>query len=434
MISLTLRAAWIQLRQRWLVAALLVFFFAVYGQYVFKIRHSEHGMRSAFLRWKTQLADLDDGVNVWEKYAYPNPPIMAILLKPLLQLPPTLGASLWFGCKAILALAAILGVLALLDSAERPFPLWGKALAVLLCLRPIEGDLVHGNVNLLILFLVVASLYAFCHGRDGLAGLLLGLSIACKLTPALFLAYLLWKRAWTALLATAGSLILFVLVIPSLAYGWTNNLDYLQSWRRQMIAPYATGVVTSEHKNQSLPGLLHRLLSDEASFSEYVGDHKVILETHNFVSWDREVVQGITVACMAGFALLAMACCPSSSEPRSRLQLLAEWSVVVLGMLLFCERTWKHHCVTLLLPFGVIAYCLSAPCFSRGTRWYLGATLVLAALLMFSTSTGIFDQSIDVHDRIGKLAQVYGAYVWAFLLLVGAMFVILRKCPSEPEA
>ena len=150
-----------------------------------------------------------------------------------MSLSPTLGASLWFGCKALLALAAILGILALLDSPERKFPLWGKALAVLLALRPIEGDLVHGNVNLLILFLVVATLFAFCQRRDALAGLLLSLGIACKLTPALFLPYLIWKRAWKTLIAASAGLIVFVLVIPAIAFGWSNNLDYLQSWHRQ---------------------------------------------------------------------------------------------------------------------------------------------------------------------------------------------------------
>src|SRR5439155_18524660 len=133
----------------------------------------------AFLRWRTQLRDLDDGVNVWEKHAYPNPPIMALILQPFMRLSPTLGATLWFAAKALMALASILGVLALLDSPEHPFPAWGKVLAVVMSLRPIEGDLVHGNVNLLILFLVVASLTAFCQRRDGLAGLLLGLGIAC---------------------------------------------------------------------------------------------------------------------------------------------------------------------------------------------------------------------------------------------------------------
>ena len=431
MINATMRARWDSMRQHWLTVALVFVFAVIYTQYALKLQHSEHGMRSAFLRWKTQLEDLDDGVNVWDKYAYPNPPIMALILKPFLRLPPTLGASLWFGCKALLAFAAILGVLSLLDSPERPFPTWGKALAVLLCLRPIEGDLVHGNVNLLILFFVVASLIAFCQRRDALAGLLLGLSIACKLTPALFIPYLLWKRAWKTLFAAGAGLIVFVLVIPAIAFGWSNNLDYLQSWHRQMVAPYAAGVVSSEHKNQSLPGLLHRMLCDEASFSEYLGDQKIVLETHNVASLDRHIVQGIVVGCMAVFALLAMGFCRASSDQRSRLQLAAEFSVVVLGMLLCCERTWKHHCVTLLLPFAVTAYSLSATAFSASIRWYLGATLGVVALLMLSTTTGIFDQNIDAHDRVGKLAQVYGAYVWAFLLLLAGTFVILKGKPRR---
>ncbi len=415
----------IDISQRWIGLALVLFFTVIYAQYALKMTHSESGMRSAFLRWRTQLEDLDTGINVWDKYAYPNPPIMALILKPFLQLPPPLGASLWFGCKAILTLAAVLGILSLLDTPERPFPLWGKALAVLMSLRPIEGDLVHGNINLLILFLILAALCAFCRGRDALAGLLLGLGIACKLTPALFLLYLAWKRAWTALIASAISLISFVLLLPAIAFGWNNNLDYLQSWHRQMVAPYAAGIVTSEHQNQSLPGLLHRMLSDEASFSDYDGDRKIVLETHNIVSWDRHIVQGITIGCMGLFALLGMGFCRTSLDDRPRLQLMAEWSIVVLGMLLFCERTWKHHGVTLLLPFCAIAYCLSTPRWSRGTRWYLGATLVLAALLMLSTSTGVYDQHVDTPDRLGKLAQVYGAYGWAFLLLLASMFVIL---------
>jgi alpha-1,2-mannosyltransferase len=444
MLGAMIHGGWHQLRQRSLVVALVLFFSAIYTQYALKIKHSDHGMRSAFLRWKTQLEDLDHGVNVWEKYAYPNPPIMALVLRPFLQLAPTLGSSLWFCCKAALALASILGVLSLLDFPERPFPAWGKTLAVVMSLRPVEGDLVHGNVNLLILFLLVASLWAFCRRRDGLAGLLMGLSIACKLTPALFLLYFLWKGAWKTLCAAAVSMIAFVLFLPAVAFGWSSNLDYLRSWHHQMVAPYAAGIVTSEHKNQSLPGLLHRMLSEEASFSDYEGDRKVVLETHNLACWERDTVQAIIIACMALFALLAMGFCRASIEKRPPLQLLAEFSVIVLGMLLFCERTWKHHCVTLLLPFSVLAYCVSAPLFSRGFRWYLGITLTFVALLMLSTSTGIYDQHIDVQDRFGKLAQVYGAYVWAFLLLLASTFVISWANPesgskldghqSEPEA
>lgn len=195
-----------------------------------------------------------------------------------------------------------------------------------------------------------------------------------------------------------------------------------------MVAPYAAGVVTSEHKNQSLPGVLHRLLREEPSFSDYVGDEKVVLETHNLVSWDAAAVRGIVIGCMILFSLLAMRYCRTSFIERPHLQMLAEFSVVVLGMLLFCERTWKHHCVTLLLPFGVLAYGVSTPLFTQPMRWYLASTLALVALLMLSTSTGAFAGQ----ERFGKLAQVYGAYVWAFFLLLAGMCVVLRKTnPGE---
>ena len=95
-------------------------------------------------------------------------------------------------------------------------------------------------------------------------------------------------------------------------------------------------------------------------------------------------------------------------------------------MLLFSERTWKHHCVTLLLPFVVICFGLSSSTLPRSLRVYFGATLGLVGLLMLSTSTGVFAG----WDRAGKLAQVYGAYVWTCVLLTAALAVILRQ-PDE---
>jgi hypothetical protein len=92
-------------------------------------------------------------------------------------------------------------------------------------------------------------------------------------------------------------------------------------------------------------------------------------------------------------------------------------------MLLFSERTWKHHCVTLLLPFSVLVYYLA--CCNPGPRMkkYVIITLAAAALCMAATSTG-WSSSLE---RIGKLTQVYGAYVWANLALTVALVVVLRQ-------
>ena len=57
---------------------------------------------------------------------------------------------------------------------------------------------------------LAGALYAFHQGRDLTAGIVLALAICCKLTPALFVPYFLWKRAWRTLAGTALGLMLFV--------------------------------------------------------------------------------------------------------------------------------------------------------------------------------------------------------------------------------
>src|SRR5262249_50257771 len=176
----------------------------------------------------------------------------AELVSPVLELQPPAVSLGWFWLKVLMALLALAGAFRLAEEAGRPFPAWGKALAVVLALRPIAGDLTHGNVNLFILFLVVAGLYAFRRGRDFLAGLLLALAIACKVTPALFVPYFLWNRAWKTLAGCAAGLVLFLGVVPAAFLGPARNAELLHGWVRQMITPFVVqGEVTTEHNNQS---------------------------------------------------------------------------------------------------------------------------------------------------------------------------------------
>jgi hypothetical protein len=108
--------------------------------------------------------------------------------------------------------------------------------------------------------------------------------------------------------------------------------------------------------------------------------------------------------------------------------LAAEFSLVILGMLLFSERTWKHHCVTLVLPFAVILYYLAVERPKTRRRLFLIGILVAVAILIGSTSTNGVS---TWWDRSAKLAQVYGAYVWAYLLLILALVILLRRGSVE---
>src|SRR5206468_6209597 len=134
-------------------------------------------------------------------------------------------------------------------------------------------------------------------------------------------------------------------------------------------------------------------------------------EYHNFVDLDPAAARWLLKGC--GILFLAAACwtCRTPTSPRESWRLAAEFSVVILGMLLFSERTWKHHCVTLLLPFGVLSYYLAAERPNRWLRTYLLLSLLAVFLLMSLTSTTL----IPLVDA--KMAQVYGAYVWGYLVL-----------------
>src|SRR5262249_10467552 len=147
----------------------------------------------------------------------------------------------------------------------------------------------------------------------------------------------------------------------------------------------------------------------------------------NVASLDPSAVRWLLKGCMGAFALAVVWWCRTPTRPRQGWRLSAEFALVVLGMLLFCERTWKHHCVTLLLPFAVLCYYLATCRPGRKLQVYLIGTFAAVELLMALTSTSLLQK------ELAKAAQVYGAYVWAYLLLLTALFVVLRRPESGGE-
>jgi hypothetical protein len=424
--SIISRLAAVTPRQFALFLTLLIL--AVSLQYTFKVLDLRNGKqdRSAILRWREQLLQLDSGENIYERFTYPNPPIMALMLRPLAELPPIAGALTWFYLKVALAVLSFVMIVRMIGTEAEPFPPWAIGLAILLSLRPVLSDLTHGNVNLLILFLVLSALFAYRSGWDLMAGIVLALAIACKVTPALFVAYFLWKRAWRCLAGCAIGLALFFLVLPAFYLGWSENFEFLTSWFRQMVLPYVVGgAVTSDHPNQSFPGLVVRMLTHAPSFSTYIDDVYTPVEYCNWLSLSPQAAGWIVKGAMAIFAGVVIWTCRTLRDDRRNWRTAAECSLIVLGMLLFSERTWKHHCVTLVLPLAVLSHRLA---YDGARRGRIIAALVVAQLLIATTSTGMLP------NRWAEMAQVYGAFVGAFVILTIALCVELRGAKSSAAA
>lgn len=410
------KAKWLGLdAKQWFLLLLTLFFVGLSVKYAMKVSDK----RSAINRWQPQILGLEQGEDLSQKYQYPNPPIMAILLFPLAKLPPLWMALIWYYLKVVMIVFCFHWIFTLVERNGFPFPFWAKVLTVILSLRPINGDLQHGNVNIFIFFAVVAGLYLFAQRRDIMGGVMIGLAIACKVTPALFIPYFVWKRSWKVLGGLVVGLVLFLWpgVIPGMVLGFEENQKQLLSWYREMVHPFIVeGKVWSEHNNQSLPGLVYRLFTHSPSFSDYVENKYTPLEYHNVADLPVPLVRWILKGALAVFAFLVFLCCRNDVDKRGGWGLSAEFALVTLGMLLFSERTWKHHCVTLVLPFAVLSYLLAIRLQDRGKLLVPALGIGLSTILMWLTSTGL------MNDDFAKEAQVYGCYTWAFVLLMWAHF------------
>jgi len=407
--------------------------------------------RTAFLRWRNQVHDLHRGVDIYRTHNYPNPPIMALVLSPLMALPPTAGSLAWLFAKMAMAGVMAFWAFRLVAEPGSRYPLYGAIAACVLSLHPILGDLSHGNVNIFIAFLVFASLECFRRKWDFASGLVLSLAIACKLTPMLFVAYFGWKTTWSAwqafsakrsiiseawsgggkvLAATVVGLGLWLYVVPGAILGFQRTTELTESWFTTMAKPFLVdGVVTSEHANQSIPGIVYRLFTNNPSTIAWDEDNQPIpAKFHTLIDLGsngaKRIVQVCQLAWVLGVLLLCQQAVAGPFGKRQGIALAAECAFVMLGMLLFSERTWKHHATTLILPFAVIV----AEIVRSRIRGYLVAMCAVALLLMFAP--GAFP------EKWQDEALAYGSHTLAFLLITAALVIALigeRKRDPKTE-
>ena len=134
--------------------------------------------------------------------------------RPAALLPMPIAKAILFPI-GVAALAALFWTLRRLAasafSLDRTRAFWVAALTMFLAGRFVIRDLAELGVNTLLVALSWLAIYLWTQRRDLLAGTSLGAAIALKCTPAIFVAYFLWKRQWRMVAATCLATALFTL-------------------------------------------------------------------------------------------------------------------------------------------------------------------------------------------------------------------------------
>lgn len=329
------------------------------------------------------------------------PPIAAVLFVPLTWV--SLGAA----TAALTIISTLLLVVSItivlsglgvrLDAGAQTGPQWWHrgvlamaivAAAIALDAEPIWANFDFGQVNAVLMTLVIAD----CVPRRTAwpRGSLLGLAVALKLTPAVFLLYFLLRRDTRAAVTTVASFLAATLV--GFAMAWSDSWQY---WTHTVTDTDRIGGATL-NTNQNLAGALARLpLSENLRSLLWLAGSLLVLAV---LLWAARRVLA------AGEPVLALVC-------------------VALFGLVVSPVSWSHHWVW-MLPAVVVTAVLAY----RHRRVVLGALSAAGVALMMRSPIDLLPE----HHESGAAwwRQLAGmSYVWWALAVIVTAGVALRPQP-----
>ncbi|MEV6372174.1 glycosyltransferase 87 family protein [Micromonospora musae] len=341
------------------------------------------------LTWWVHGGEIYDYLRPLTQYGFTYPPFAALVMLPMAYLP-------WLAAivVSVIATVAVTAVLFwwLIDpiSVRAGWTRW-FALAVALCLvaayEPMRETVNFGQVNMLLLFLVAVDLLRLLPGGSRWAGVGIGLATAIKLTPGIFIVYLLVTRRWRAAVtsmatAAAASLVAGALFPDASREFWTEAL-----WNTGRVGELAFV------SNQSLRGVVARLDPEHPSTLAWLA---LALGTLALWAWRsrRAAAAGDEAT---GLALTGAVMC------------------------LISPVTWVHHLVWLLPALILLVdNAMAAPARTHRRRLLLVAALAGYALL---TSRIVWAWEQDFTGLDGFLGS--NTYVWISLALLA--FLPVRR-------
>ncbi|MFU8850547.1 glycosyltransferase 87 family protein [Micromonospora sp. SL1-18] len=328
--------------------------------------------------------EIYDFLRAGTQYGFTYPPFAALVMLPMAYLP-------WHAVTTVSVIATVVTstvvIWWLVDPIARRCG-WTRwfALAVALCLaaayEPMRETVSFGQVNMLLVCLVAVDLLRLLPERSRWAGVGIGLATATKLTPGIFIVYLLltgrWRAAFTAMGAAAGATLLAGALFPDASREfWTSAL-----WNTDRVGELAF------ISNQSLRGMVARL--DPADPST--------------VTW-----LVLVLATLAVWAWRSRAAVAAGDEATGL-------ALTGVTMCLVSPVTWVHHLVWLLPALILLVdNGMAAPARGRRRAVLLAAAAIGYAFLISRIVWSWDEDFTGVDAFLGS-----NAYVWISLgLLLG---------------
>ena len=350
-----------------IVKTLFLNYYPDFGQYYWGLKEIFQGSNPYLI-----------GKDIFTPSTYP--PFVFILMSPFEILSYFGAEKIW----TLLSIIFLIGSVYLIFKInnEKMFSRIGLLISALLFAFyfPIKFSLGMGQINFLILFLVMLSIHFLNKNKNYVSGIFLSLSIMIKFFPLFLLPYLIILKKWKILF----SFIFLSIII--LLFTFIINPD-INIYFYKNVLPTLLGGWKTDYYNQSLSGFLGRQMS---------------------IGFIRELLRISISLILVLISFLVIL--KNNSQKTTVINLSC--SLLITLTLLINNFSWQHHFVWLIFPFITIFYFIKNKKLDWSHYFVLGLSFFLVGLNL--KTPNIFPVIFVSHVFYGAL-MLWGLNIYLLL-------------------
>ncbi len=326
------------------------------------------------------------------------PPFFAFVLIPLAGIAPWAWNILWY----LITLAGTVISFWLADAmalamGPSTWPeskrVWLRLLGGLLSIKFVLAVYENQAYDLVALPFALFGIYAMTRDWDKRAGAALAIAAALKVTPLIFLPYLIMRRRFMAAAAFVGVL-LIACFLPDILFTQQGSADgYLVTWLKEIAGASLTDTHSS-HAFWAGANLLNHSI------------HGMVARYVEGTSWQDDF--GLILH-LAQFGFVAIVSILLLLSARSRWTIPIDGSLLIIAALMLSPMSSRSHFVGLLLPNFIAVACWL---WDSRTR-FLGAVVLAASFVLASATSNDF-----VGKTINDWAYRTGLIEWGSMVLI----------------
>lgn len=326
-------------------------------------------------------------ISVHTPYLYP--PLFALLISPLTLLSLPTAATIWYWLNLVF-------LIVLVWSAAKYFIGRDLHAIILLLLIPRAGidNLWWGQVNILVALLVLYW-HIWRQRANMLSDIVLALAISIKVTPGIFIVYLLFKKEYQELsrVLVAGLVITLLFLLPL----GTKAPELVIGWFKRTILN-GEGFNWAYLGNQSLRAGIGRFF--EAGNTGSAIYPKVTLI--DLGATGAQILFLLSIVLLLGFTAYQFR--------RRSLGSDREIAICVILMLMISNLSWKAHFLIMVLPLAVLWKMVLEG------RYLAKAVIMLWVLLCILPAAGIVDRVVYEGAEVCSSFLIASGFIYSVLL------------------